>query len=448
MLKIDCNIFEGSVLLAVSGGIDSVVMAHLVCDKLQKNNPSIGLAIAHCNFRLRGEESDGDEAFVKDFAASLGVRCFSKSFDTSAFARQNGVSIEMAARELRYRWFAELCQVYGFDGVCVAHNANDNAETLVLNLLRGTGLRGICGMKAVSANPYAPGDYPESGHLEKGSKVYRPMLGFTRAEIEDYAVRNGLEWRTDSSNASDDYKRNIVRNQIFPLFQRINPSFVHTLNRDMENFALVGQSQNHQLAMEMLDAGFNGAVIRDVMALLQSGRTASGKTFYSKTHVLVIGADGIEIRPLAGVSASHLLFCEGSETVTPNIERMSAIGDSDPAGKSRWETPGLIIELIDWRPEMDPKAPRGVTLVDAAKLGGEPVLRKWQEGDWMNPIGMKGRKKVSDILTELKYNVLDKKEVLVLAGEDSHVLAVIGERVDRSVMIDKNTTTAYRISVK
>lgn len=416
MLKIDCNIFDGSVLLAVSGGIDSIVMAHLVFNKLRKSQPPASptpVAIAHCNFRLRGEESDGDEAFVKDFAASLGVRCFSKSFDTSAFARQNGVSIEMAARELRYRWFAELCQVYGFDGVCVAHNANDNAETLVLNLLRGTGLRGICGMKAVSANPYAPGDYPECGQLEKGSKVYRPMLGFTRAEIEDYAVRNGLEWRTDSSNASDDYKRNIVRNQIFPLFQRINPSFVHTLNRDMENFALVGQSQNHQLAMEMLDAGFNGAVIRDVLDLLQSDRTASGKTFYSKTHVLVVGADGIEIRPLAGAGSLN-----------------------------------VRIESIGWRPEMDPKAPRGVTLVDAAKLGGEPVLRKWQEGDWMNPIGMKGRKKVSDILTELRYNVLDKKEVLVLAGEGSHVLAIIGERVDRSVMIDKNTTTAYRISVK
>lgn len=413
MLKIDCNIFEGSILLAVSGGIDSIVMAHLVFNKLQKNNPSIGLAIAHCNFRLRGEESDGDEAFVRDFAASLGVRCFSKSFDTSAFARENGVSIEMAARELRYRWFAELCQVYGFDGVCVAHNANDNAETLVLNLLRGTGLRGICGMKAVSANPYAPGDYPESGQLEKGSRVYRPMLGFTRAEIEDYAVRNGLEWRTDSSNASDDYKRNIVRNQIFPLFHRINPSFVHTLNRDMENFALVGQSQNHQLAMEMLDAGFNGAVIRDVMDLLQSDRTASGKTFYSKTHVLVVGADGIEIRPLAGAGSLN-----------------------------------VRIESIGWGPEMNPKAPRGVTLVDATRLGGEPVLRKWQEGDWMNPIGMKGRKKVSDILTELKYNVLDKKEALVLAGDGSHVLAIIGERVDRSVMIDKNTTAAYRISVK
>lgn len=438
------------------------------------------MAIAHCNFRLRGEESDGDEAFVKDFAASLGVRCFAKSFDTSAFARENGVSIEMAARELRYRWFAELCQVYGFDGVCVAHNANDNAETLVLNLLRGTGLRGICGMKAVSANPYAPGDYPESGQLEKGSKVYRPMLEFTRAEIEDYAVRNGLEWRTDSSNASDDYKRNIVRNQIFPLFHKINPSFVHTLNRDMENFRIssltfeasqesllpdslrilnvrisshskemrLGINWRSELADAMLDCGFNSSVIKDLFSLLESDRTKNGKTFYSTTHVLVIGADGIEIRPLSGVSASHLLFGEGSETVTPNIERISAIGDSNPAGKSRWETPGLIIELIGWRPEMDPKAPRGVTLVDAARLGGEPVLRKWQEGDWMNPIGMKGRKKVSDILTELKYNVLDKKEVLVLAGEGSHVLAVIGERVDRSVMIDKNTTTAYRISVK
>lgn len=508
MLKIDCNIFKGSVLLAVSGGIDSVVMAHNMCHNNRASTPQPGgcpprgdaqlpaavpsglgafanafrrdMAIAHCNFKLRGEESDGDEAFVKSFAAKLGVRCFVKSFDTESFARQNGISIEMAARELRYRWFHELCDAYGFEGVCVAHNANDNAETLILNLLRGTGLRGICGMKAESVNPFAPGDYPSTGTPQKGSKVFRPMLSFTRQEIEEYAFEYRLKWRTDSSNASDDYKRNIVRNRVFPLFEQINPSFVRTLNKDMENFRIssltfeasqesllpdslrilnvrisshskemrLGINWRSELADAMLDCGFNSSVIKDLFSLLESDRTKNGKTFYSTTHVLVIGADGIEIRPLAGVSASHLLFGEGSETVTPNIERISAIGDSDPAGKIRWEIPGLRVELIGWRPEMDPKVPRGVTLVDAGKLGREPVLRKWQDGDWMIPIGMRGRKKVSDILTELKYNVMDKKEVLVLEGEGSHVLAVVGERVDRSVMIDENTSSAYRISLK
>lgn len=398
------NIENESLLLAVSGGVDSVVMAHLVTHKMRQCCFAPSIAVAHCNFSLRAEESDGDEAFVRSYAESLGLKCFVKRFDTAAFARENGMSIEMAARELRYRWFAELCDAYGFSAVCVAHNANDNAETLFLNLLRGTGLRGICGMKEVAPNPYSAGD---------GAKIIRPLLGMTRDEIEEYARKNGLQWRTDSSNASNDYKRNIVRNEVFPLLAKINPSFVRTLNRDMENFSMVGEAENHGLAMDMLDAGFNGATIREVLALMKSDRTRSGKTFYSKTHVLVVGKDGMDIRPI-----------------------------------SADDTAELKVERLDWRKGMDPRCPRGVTMLDAGKLGREPLLRKWQEGDWMNPIGMKGRKKVSDILTELGYNVVDKKNVMVLEGEGSHVLAVIGERVDRSVMIDENTASVYRISTK
>ena len=209
-------------LVAVSGGIDSMCLMEKV--RLE-GGP---FAIAHCNFGLRGAESDGDEAFVCEQAARHGIVCHVKRFDTEAFARAQGISIEMAARRLRYHWFGQLCREHGYKAVAVAHNANDNAETLILNLLRGTGLKGITGMKAEGVIPD-----PDFGDIP----LLRPLLEMTREEIEDFAREQGLSWREDSTNAQTDYKRNKIRNLVFPVFATINPSFIHTLNRDMSRFA-------------------------------------------------------------------------------------------------------------------------------------------------------------------------------------------------------------------
>ena len=208
-------------LVAVSGGIDSMCLAQKV--RLE-GGP---FAMAHCNFSLRGEESDADEAFVRSWASAYNIPLHVKRFDTQAFAQAEGISVEMAARRLRYRWFGELCREHGYGAVAVAHNANDNAETLLLNLLRGTGLKGITGMKASGFLPD-----PEYGDIP----LLRPLLGMTREEIVAFAREQGLTWREDSTNALNDYKRNKIRNQVFPLFREINPSFVQTLNRDMERF--------------------------------------------------------------------------------------------------------------------------------------------------------------------------------------------------------------------
>ena len=185
-------------------------------------------AVAHCNFGLRGPESDADEAFVREQAARYNIPCHVKRFDTEAFASTQGISIEMAARRLRYHWFGELCREYGYEAVAVAHNANDNAETLILNLLRGTGLKGITGMKAEGFIPD-----PEFGDIP----LRRPLLEMTREEIEVFAREHGISWREDSTNAQSAYKRNKIRNQVFPIFATINPSFIQTLNRDMDRFA-------------------------------------------------------------------------------------------------------------------------------------------------------------------------------------------------------------------
>ena len=211
------------VLLAVSGGIDSMYMLHRAPELF----PGASLAVAHCNFRLRGAESDGDEAFVRAECGKAGLTLFVKRFDTSAHASANGISIEMAARELRYAWFRELCREHGFNAVATAHNANDNAETLILNLLRGTGTKGMRGIPSAAVDAFCATE-------AEGICIIRPLLGVTRDKIREWMERQGFEWREDSTNAESEVKRNKIRNRVFPVFAEINPSFVRTLGEDIE----------------------------------------------------------------------------------------------------------------------------------------------------------------------------------------------------------------------
>ena len=204
------------ILLAVSGGIDSMYLANRAPELF----PGARFAVAHCNFQLRGAESDGDEAFVRDWCAAHGLSCFVEHFDTRAYAASRGISLEMAARELRYDWFARLCRTEGFEAVAVAHNADDNAETLILNLLRGTGTRGLRGMG-------------------ERAGILRPLLGLSRAEIRAWMEEHGAAWREDCTNADCTLKRNRIRHEVFPAFEKINPSYLRTLGEDMRRIARV-----------------------------------------------------------------------------------------------------------------------------------------------------------------------------------------------------------------
>ena len=236
------------ILLAVSGGIDSMYLANRAPELF----PGASFAVAHCNFRLRGAESDSDEAFVRQWCAARGMECFVTAFDTADYATAHGISIEMAARELRYGWFADLCHEHGFDALATAHNANDNAETLLLNLLRGTGSRGARGMVGSSVLPCPstpsprrpatdrePEDVMGAEPPSKSIKLLRPMLGTSRDEITAWMRENGQKWHEDSTNALSEYKRNKLRNDVFPIFREINPSFIQTLGADMARFAQV-----------------------------------------------------------------------------------------------------------------------------------------------------------------------------------------------------------------
>ncbi len=405
--------------LAVSGGIDSMCLAQLCLESAL----DLHFQVAHCNFHLRGDQSDGDEAFVVKWCSDNGVKVLVKGFDTISFASSHSISIEMAARELRYKWFAEIdglsakifARHYGSrmslkpsqtlfaaKPVLVAHNANDNAETMLLNLVRGTGLKGLCGMAASAQNPYGEG------------LLMRPLLGFTRKQIEGYARSKGLSWREDSTNACSDYKRNFLRNEVLPLLEKLNPSVVKTLNREARYFTdafktldccyepLIHSNRidiglvvrDPYLLYSFLEKyGFNSSTIDSVYDLINSERTISGKVFSSPTHTLV-------------TTSSELIISDQQMTRQGEVQR-----------------------------------------VDADKLPEGYVIRPWQQGDWMRPLGMGGRrKKLSDIFGDLKFNALEKQSARVLAAPDSsEVLVLLGHRISETVKITPSTTNVVEI---
>lgn len=311
-------------LLAVSGGIDSICLASLFL------NSSAGrrFAVAHCNFHLRGEDSDSDEALVAAWCGRNGVRYHKADFDTEQYASSHNVSIEMAARELRYDWFASLCQDNGYYGVAVAHNANDNAETLILNLLRGTGLRGITGMQVESVVPVTRDEL-------SGVRLLRPMLSFSRKQIEEYVAANSLEYHDDRTNAETVYKRNRIRHLVFPVFESLNPSFLTTFAREMNAFSEVQEIADDYfisvrdgvcepagkddllrvnavrlchlkhykyVLYRLLEAyGFRDRLLEPVVRLLESGKTFSGKVFEAPGYELITAGECLIVRKAARV---------------------------------------------------------------------------------------------------------------------------------------------------
>lgn len=311
-------------LLAVSGGIDSICLASLFL------NSSAGrrFAVAHCNFHLRGEDSDSDEALVAAWCGRNGVRYHKADFDTEQYASSHNISIEMAARELRYDWFASLCRDNGYYGVAVAHNANDNAETLILNLLRGAGLRGITGMQVETVVPVTRDEL-------SGVRLLRPMLSFSRKQIEEYVAANSLEYHDDRTNAETVYKRNRIRHLVFPVFESLNPSFLTTFAREMNAFSEVQEiaddyfisvresvcepagkdellrvnavrlchlKRYKYVLYRLLEAyGFRDRLLEPVVRLLESGKTFSGKVFEAPGYELITTGECLIVRKAARV---------------------------------------------------------------------------------------------------------------------------------------------------
>ena len=414
------------ILVAVSGGIDSMSMASLFLN----SSLSIPFSVAHMNFSLRGESSDGDEAHVRDWCESNGVEFFSKCVDTLAYAAEMSVSTQMAARDLRYSWFDELATEHGFEYLAIAHNLNDNVETFFLNILRGTGLKGLSGIR------------------ESNGRIIRPLMGFTRKQIEDYAESAGIIHREDATNKESHYLRNRIRNEVFPHFAMINTSFLNTVSNEMRRFgdvyeimedlyrekegtvyrtedgvlmmdiaALVREKNRRYWIYRILDGyGFNDAQLSQIEASLDS---QSGKCFVSPKYRLVRDREYLKLYPAL------------------------------PADR---EVPGLHFRKFAKTPAFNPKnAPEGVLFVDAAKVKAPLYARYPQPGDKFRPFGMKGFKLLSDYFTGLKLDVEQKKREVVVAttGKDGaeQIVAIAGRRIDDRFKVTDRTKTILQISL-
>ena len=407
------------VLVAVSGGRDSMVLAEKV---RSEGGP---FAVAHCNFRLRGAESDADEALVREWAERHGVTCHVRAFDTDAVATAEGISIEMAARKLRYRWFGELCRKHGYEAVLTAHHAGDNAETFFLNLLRGTGIKGLTGMKADSFLPD-----PEFSDIP----LRRPLLGLTRAEIDSFATQWKVPYRDDRTNAENTVKRNKLRNQVFPVLREINPSFEKTLAEDMERLSMVSAIADDYY--------------RENASLLWDGKridTALLRTFSHWEYLLyrILEEDGLSA-PLIAQATDIVRSGVSGKRAGPFVSAAGRLVREESAG-----LPEITVTEEAWEPGRSPVMPAGVLAVDADKVHGELVADRWVAGDWIRPLGMRGRRKLQDWFKDRHFSLVDKRQAVIVRDsgltDAHHVVAIAGHVIDDTYRITADTRRIYRI---
>jgi len=407
------------VLVAVSGGRDSMVLA----EKVRRNDGPF--AVAHCNFRLRGADSDADEALVREWASKYGVKCHVRAFDTEAFAAAKGISIEMAARQLRYRWFGELCREYGYEAVLTAHHAGDNAETFFLNLLRGSGIKGLCGM-------HEEGFLPDPDYAD--IPLRRPLLHTTRAEIDALVAEWGLPYREDRTNAENTVKRNKLRNQVFPILREINPSFEETLAADMERLRLVERIADH-FYEEHVDMVWDGRRIdTTLLQTIPDWEYILYRILESEgmAPALIDQATDIVRSGQSGRRAGDFISAAG------RLVREEAVG-----------APEIRVSEETWEPGRTPVMPEGVLAVDADKVHGELFADRWVAGDWIRPLGMRGRKKLQDWFKDRHFSLMDKKRAIVVRDsgltDAHHVVAVAGLIIDEAYKITADTRRIYRI---
>jgi tRNA(Ile)-lysidine synthase len=420
---------KGKILLAVSGGIDSMVMSHLFLTS------GIPVSVAHCNFKLRGKESDMDEGFVRSFASKHKINFHTVSFDTSGYAAEKGISIQMAARELRYRWFEEIRSVNVYESIALAHNLNDNVETFLINLTRGTGIAGLTGMK------------PRFNYL------IRPLLYASRNAITDYSVQNKIRYREDRTNSDVKYVRNKLRHSIIPLFRELNPSFDMTITETADRLEEIHEiissyiegirknsvkvknnmlifsthelkkaiSGNAVLFELFRPYGLSAAQIDELKKIIKSN---SGHQLLTRTHCITKNRDEIIVTP-----ADHLA---PDDFMADNLSNLRKF-------------PG-IISVLSKNVGKGFRIPDSTTVacIDAEKIIFPLLIRKWNAGDFFFPLGMRSRKKLSDYFIDRKYSLPEKERQLILES-DGKIVWVIGERIDNRFRITPATKKALII---
>ena len=416
------------VLVAISGGMDSVVLANL-CHQLKFN-----FALAHCNFNLRGSESDADEEFVLQLAEALDLEVFVESFDTKAYAEEHKLSIQMAARELRYDWFQELSEQLNFDYIVTAHHADDNLETFLINLTRGTGLDGLTGIPEINGN------------------IVRPLLPFSRQTLEAYAAENELKWRNDSSNASTKYLRNKLRHDVIPVLKDINKNLLQNFQTTLDNL-----NDTADIVEESLNAVLKRAIIsidnseirfkvsefkqlNNPKAYLHEFLKDYGFSEWNDVLNLLYAQSGKQV-----FSSSYRLLKDRDILILTEVTSEDNNQSISIAKKDAKMT--LPIGILSFN-EVSKigKTHANIIYVDESKIKFPLAVRKWQEGDYFFPLGMKGKKKLSKYFKDEKFSLMDKENSWLLCSEDS-ILWVIGKRADDRFKVTENTKQIIKFEI-
>lgn len=410
-------------LLAVSGGLDSMVMLHLY------HTAGFEIGVAHCNFQLRGKAANDDAMLVKETCAALNIPFYLNAFNTAEYALENGLSIQMAARELRYAWFEQLLDQHHYQYLATAHHLNDSMETVLLGWIHGGSLEAFCGIPV------------------KNNRVVRPLLFASRESLSQYALASNVVWREDQSNQTDDYERNYIRHHVIPHLKELNPSLEQTVLRGFEklggdaelmfagfeqwkNNFVTGTPSRIQVAKKGLDQnkhaptilwrllrlfGFNLDVCHDIVESIQA---QSGKKFLSATHVLAIDRDTLVMTPLHSGAAETIIDAD-QKHATLRLWKLNI---------ARKEQPVITSSPLE-------------ASLDQALLKFPLRWRKWRAGDAFYPLGSNHRKKLSDFLIDMKVAVPDKENVTVLES-DGEIVWVVGYRIDHRFRITDQTRQA------
>ncbi|MCS6929387.1 MAG: tRNA lysidine(34) synthetase TilS [Saprospiraceae bacterium] len=417
------------VLVALSGGIDSVVLTHLLRERQQP------MALAHANFQLRGEESDGDEHFVRTLAQAWSLPLYTQRFDTRAYAEEQGISIQVAARQLRYQWFESLCDEDGWEYIATAHHLNDSIETALFHFSRGSGLSGVAGIP------------PRSG------RVIRPLLSVTRDEIETYARAHGLTWREDKSNADLHYTRNALRHRVLPILEELFPDFVHRAGNTLHYLRAADANAQYLLRQLLQPSGEEGIFSISV----------------EEIEALPAPADALfDLLQPYGFSAEQAQAMWRSRQ-SPGAEWSSKQGYRLVVGRQMWllvtsspsqesirlHADDLMVRLPDnsriFLTETQPnyvlsKDPHAV-VVDAGRLRFPLLLRRWRSGDVFQPLGMGGkRQKLQDFFTNQKMSVIEKERVWILENADGQIIWVVGLRLSEPFKVTEKTSKVLKLT--
>ena len=406
------------VLVALSGGADSVALLSVLS--------ALGYRCiaAHCNFHLRGEESDRDEAFVKDLCKRQSITLHTKHFNTTDYAYSQGISIEMAARELRYQWFEELRKEVDACAIAVAHHRDDSVETILLNLIRGTGIDGLRGIRA------------------KNGSVIRPLLEESRESILDYLQHIGQPFVTDSTNLQNDYTRNKIRLEVIPMLQTINPSVLESISASASYLDEVAEvyHQERQEAIKRVMSQQEGMDCIYIHSLLQEVAPMS------LLHEILspLGFNSSQVTDIYQSLEGH----SGRKFVSSDYE---VLRDRDylmiRKKEEDLQMPTLTYELVDITPSFNIPRDKRMACLDASKVKTPLEIRLLEKGDRFVPLGMKGKKLVSDYLTDRKFSLFQKERQCV-ACCDEQIVWLVGERIDQRYAITPATTQAWIITIK